>query len=234
MHSMKNTVAILLIGVLVGHSRALLGQSIQAGDYFVKHSNDLFESELLQLNDDKTFNCIVFGCNYKLLGQGRYEVHNDTLSLYFESHPMQRETQRIEAHEGGRNKTTINIRVHSARSESVMAGVNCLLKSLQRGTSTDSTGQAQLVIEKLSKTDTLEVYFIGYSPAKIAIQPTFDTVNAWVTLDDLSFYSNGDEAKFKINRIKKNSFGLQRLENLELTYQKISAKQKRELVKWIE
>jgi len=233
MHLMKKLVVILLIGAFAGQSLGLVAQSIPTGDFFAKKSNELFESELFQFNSDKTFNCVVFGDNYKLLGQGRYAVKNDTLILHFESHPMQRQSERVEFSEGPGDKTTINLKVKVARSESAFQGANCFLRGLQRGTTTDSTGQARLVIDKLSKADTLEVYFIGYNLVRIPIQPNYDTINVWANLDNLSFYTDGDKARFKVNWIKRSSFGLQRLDNLELTYQKISAKKKMELTKWI-
>ncbi|MDH4093062.1 MAG: hypothetical protein OEV24_21565 [Cyclobacteriaceae bacterium] len=224
----------LIIILLIGQSSGLFGQSIPTGDFFVSQSNDLFESELFHFDSDKTFSCFVFGCTYTLLGQGIYEVNNDTLTLNFERHPLQVQTESIEFTEGNSDKTIINIFAKTARSESEFGGVNCLMKGLQVGTVADSIGRAQLVFNKLTRTDTLEISFIGYTPFRIPVKATYDIMNVSVTLDRLSFYSKGDKEKFKINWTRQSSFGLQRLDDLELTYQKATIKKKKELTKWID
>lgn len=220
----------LLIILLIGQSLAVWGQSIPTGNFYTKKGNQVFETELFQFNSDKTFKYLMFGCVENALGQGRYEIENDTLTLNFEQHPMKRQTERIEFNEGKSDKTTINIEAKILESESGFRGINCYLKNLQKGTVTDSTGYAQLVINRLITTDTLIISFIGYRHVQIPIKPTYDNINVLATLDNLYFYDEGDKEKFKINWTKKNSFGLQRFENLEVPYQKISNKKSNELI----
>lgn len=216
----------ILIAILIKVSLSS-AQTLRPGYFYSTKQNELFNSELIQLNADSTFQLLMFGCIENEIGQGRYTITKDTLTLLFQQHPLE-PTQIVQFEEGTNDSLTLTISAMSVDS-TIFPGVNCYLKQAKKGSTTDLNGRANLTLSKPLTEDTLVIQALRHSNIEIPIQNTSDNVKIRATISEAYFHKNGEKQQLKIEWIRSVSLGLRRFDNMTISYKRISPEQGSEI-----
>lgn len=169
-----------------------------------------FVGESIQFHKNNRFNYSAWGCTGGAKGEGKYQLTNDELVLFFDT-INQQEIFIEKAEETIEDSILIKIQVLDENKQT-LPFVNIEIQGVNIGSSTDFEGIAYLKVPKSIQQDSLKITYIGYFPFSFPLKLNQNYEIKVIMKDDvLTQNINGAIYRYKFHRKNKKSFTLRRI-----------------------
>lgn len=173
-----------------------------------------FVGESIQFHKKYRFNYSAWSCTGREDGEGKYQLTNDELVLFFDTISKQenKNTFFIEkAEQTIEDSILIKIQVLDENKQT-LPFVNIEIQGVNIGSSTNFEGRAYLKVPKSIQQDSLKITYIGYFPFSFPLKLNQNYEIKVIMKDDVFTHNiSGAIYRYKFHRKNKKSFTLRRI-----------------------